>query len=61
MAENPGFENTHKYYEYTAEEVQQSYYKKMLIAKKLYSTPTKNGAFANCDGRNLSLIWNFPH
>jgi hypothetical protein len=43
MAENPGHENTHKYYELTAEEIQLRYMKKMKIFKELYSTPDKNG------------------
>jgi hypothetical protein len=60
MEENPGFENTHKFYEYSAEEVQQTYFKKLHIAKKLYSTPTKNGIYANLE-ENIDAIWFLAH
>jgi len=59
MAENPGYENTHKFYEFTPEEVQQSWVKKMAIRKKLHSTPTVNGAFCDYEGKTIS--WNNVH
>ena len=61
MSQNPGFENTHKFYEYTADEVQSKYYKKMMIRKKLHSTPKMNGAFADYDSGNMTHLWNTPH
>ena len=45
----PGYGNSHKFYEYTPEEVQQYSYRKLMIRKKHFSTPTgpqKNAAFA---------------
>jgi len=58
MAENPGFENTHKFYEYTAEDVQKSWDKKLQIAKKIYSTPEQNGIFGDF---TQSYQWVVPH
>ena len=43
MAENPGLENTHKFYEMDPDERQQHFEKKAAILKRLYSTETTNG------------------
>ena len=43
MKQNSGLENTHKFYEYTAEEVQNNQVKKLHIYKKIYTTPNRNG------------------
>ena len=59
MQEIPEFANTHKFYEYTPAEVQESQFRKMAIGKKLYSTPESNGAF--CDYGSNSYIWNTLH
>lgn len=59
MQEIPEFANTHKYYEYSPAEVQESQFRKMRIGKKLYSTPESNGAFA--DYGSNSYIWNTLH
>ena len=45
----PGYGNSHKYYEYTPEEVQQYSYRKLALHKKHFSAPNgphKNGAYA---------------
>ena len=55
-----GFENTHKYYEFTPEEAQKRWAKKIEIAKKLYSTDTTHGAFTDFDTGN-AYIWTNQH
>jgi len=59
MDENPGYENTHKFYEYTPEECQQAYIKKLVVRKKFQSTPTVNGVFCNIE--RASLVWDMVH
>ena len=61
MTENPGFANTHKFYEYTADEVQQNYVQKLLIAKKLYENPKMNGAFTDYGAETYLAVWNITH
>ena len=57
-----GFDNTHKFYEFTPEEVQQRWVKKIAIGRKLYSTPTMDGAFTDFDSKyGFGYIWSGLH